>query len=315
MARYVKLSAISRIHLPEDNGSDMDAAVARAMEYLDRAIAPVLPDHPDLIALPEAFDRYPSHTPEQKRAYYEVRRDRIRDHLMAYAREHRVNIAYNYGPVYPDGTKRNQTVFINRSGGIDGFYNKNHLVDTENTLNHMLFGKDAPVIQTDFGRVAGAICFDLNFEELRCKYVKSQPELIVFCSQYHGGDFLQSFWAYSCRSWFLGAIFQNECAIVNPLGTKIAHSTNYYPYVTAEANLDYAVVHLDYNWEKLYAARCKYGTAIKVYDPGNVGAVLVTSETDEFSAMDVIREFDITLLDDYFAGAMAHRHAPGMIEP
>ncbi len=315
MARYVKLSAISRIGLPADDGSDMDAAVARSMEYLDRAMAPVLPDHPDLIALPEAFDRYPSHTPAQKRAYYDARRDRIRDHLMAYAREHQVNIAYNYGPIYPDGTKRNQTVFINRAGGIDGFYNKNHLVDTENTENHMLFGKDAPIIQTDFGRIAGAICFDLNFEELRCKYVKAHPELIVFCSQYHGNDFVQSFWAYSCRSWFLGAIFQNECAIVNPLGTKVAHSTNYFPYVTATANLDYAVVHLDYNWEKLDAARRKYGTAVKVYDPGNVGAVLLTSETDEVSAMDIVREFHITLLDDYFAGAMAHRHAPGMIEP
>ncbi len=315
MARYVRLSAVSRLDLPPDDGCDMEHAVSRAIEYLDRALAPLLPDSPDLIALPEAFDRYPDFTPERKLAYYAFRRDRVRDHLMAYAREHRVNIAYNYGPVYPDGTKRNQTVFISRSGGIDGYYNKNHPVDTENTKNSMLFGKDAPIIQTDFGKVAGAICFDLNFEELRQKYVRNHPELLVFCSQYHGGDFVQSFWAYSCRCWFLGAVFRNECALINPLGTKVAHSTNYYPWFTGTANLDYFVCHLDYNWEKLAAARKKYGTGIGVYDPGNVGAVLLTSESDEFSARDVAREFDITPLDDYFAGAMAHRHTPGLIEP
>ena len=73
--------------------------------------------------------------------------------------------------------------------------------------------------------------------------------------------------------------------------------------------------HLDYNRDKLEAARKKYGTAVKVFDPGNVGAVLLTSETDEFSALDVAKEFSITPLDDYFAGAMAHRHTPGLIEP
>ena len=315
MARYVRLSAVSRLNLPPDDGCDMEQAVSRAIEYLDRALAPLLPEHPDLIALPEAFDRYPDFTPARKQAWLSFRRDRVRDHLMAWAREHRINIAYNYDPVYPDGTKRNQTVFISRTGSIDGFYNKNHLVDTENTVSRVLFGKDAPIIQTDFGKVAGAICFDLNFSELRQKYEKSHPELLVFCSQYHGGDFVQSFWAYSCRCWFLGAVFQNECALINPLGTKVAHSTNYFPYFTGDANLDYFVCHLDYNREKLDAARKKYGTGIRVYDPGNVGAVLLTSESDEFSALDVAREFSITPLDDYFAGAMAHRHTPGLIEP
>lgn len=315
MARYVKVSAISKLNLPPDDGSDIPAAVAQSIEYLDRALAQVLPDSPDLIVLPEAFERYPDYSPAQKSQWLMIRRSAVRDHLMAVAREHHVNIAYNYDPVYPDGTKRNQTVFISRTGGIDGFYNKNHLVDTENTVNNVLFGKDAPLIQTDFGKVAGIICFDLNYEELRQKYVAAHPELLVFCSQYHGADFVQSFWAYSCRSWFVGAVFGNECSIINPVGMKVAHSTNYYPYVTSTINLDYALVHLDYNRDKLTAARNKYGSRVHVCDPGNLGAVLITSETDEFSAADIVREFDITPLDTYFERSMAHRHAPGMIEP
>ena len=68
-----------------------------------------------------------------------------------------------------------------------------------------LCGKDAPVFECDFGRVAFAICFDLNFDELRLKYVKAKPDLIIFSSMYHGG-LMQAYWAYSCRAYFVGAI-------------------------------------------------------------------------------------------------------------
>ena len=58
--------------------------------------------------------------------------------------------------------------------------------------------------------------------------------------------------------------------------------------------------YLDFNWERFQAAREKYGAKIRIHDPGKTGAVLLTSETDEFSAMDVVREFGIELMDDYF---------------
>jgi len=323
MSRYVKVSAIAQLgnfsdynysDYRTDDGSNPELSLQRMISYLGHCLDQVAPDRPDLIALPESFDRFPSHSSAARAAYYEVRGHRIRDFLCTWAREHGSNIAYNYNAPMDDGTRRNQTVFINRQGGFDGFYNKNHLVDYEFLGTNMRFGKDAPVIRTDFGTVGGAICFDLNFDELRHKYMKSRPELLVFCSQYHGADFVQSYWAYTCRSWFLGAVFNNPCTVVNPVGMKVAQSTNYYPYVTHTINLDYAVVHLDQNWDKLTAARRKYGSAFRVTDPGYVGAVMLSSESDAFSAMDVVREFDIKLLDDYFDEAMALRHAPGSIE-
>jgi hypothetical protein len=58
----------------------------------------------------------------------------------------------------------------------------------------------------------------------------------------------------------------------------------------------------------------KYGSKVKMMDPGYLGSVLISSETDEFTIDDVVREFKIELLDDYMTRALAHHHDPTNIE-
>jgi hypothetical protein len=120
---------------------------------------------------------------------------------------------------------------------------------------------------------------------------------------YHGG-LMQAYWAYSGRMFFAAAISGKGGFILSPVGELIAKSTNYFNYVTAIVNLDYVVVHLDYNWERLKAMRAKYGDKAQVFDPGYLGAVLVSSEADDISAREMAREFDLELLDDYFARSL-----------
>ena len=79
--------------------------------------------------------------------------------------------------------------------------------------------------------------------------------------------------------------------------------------------MDYCQAHLDYNCAKLTALKKKYGLGITITDPGYLGSVLITSQTDACSAKAMAKEFKIELLDDYFARALAHWHAPGHIEP
>jgi hypothetical protein len=49
-------------------------------------------------------------------------------------------------------------------------------------------------------------------------------------------------------------------------------------------------------------------------DPGCLGSVLISSEHEAISADEMIKEFEIELLDDYFARALAFRHKPSNIE-
>jgi len=119
---------------------------------------------------------------------------------------------------------------------------------------------------------------------------------------YHGG-LMQRYWAYSCRAHFAGAIAGQPSAILSPVGEIIASSTSYRPYVVATVNLDCAVAHLDVNGSRgrLTALKAKYGPKVTVFAPDHLGSVLITCEAEECTVHDMVREFEIEMLDDYFA--------------
>lgn len=288
--------------------------VERMIAHWRSEFAQVLPDHPDLIVVPEACDRPGGFSDEKLREYYEVRKDQVLDFFATTAKENNCYIVYSAYRQMADGTRRNSSVLIDRKGKVAGIYNKNHPTIGE-IEGGTLCGSEAPIIECDFGRVAMAICFDLNFDELRDKYVKGRPDLIIFSSMYHGG-LMQSYWAYSCRCHFVGAIAgrATPSEIRDPLGRVVASNTNYFDYVVARVNLDCALVHLDYNWERLRKLKAKYGPKVKISDPGCLGSVLVASEHETISVDEMIKEFELELLDDYLARALAFRHKPGNME-
>jgi predicted amidohydrolase len=285
----------------EEEKTDPQKSVDRMIEFWKAEISIILPSRPDLIVLTEACDRPQGLDDDQVLAYYRVRKDQVLDYFSSVAKANRCYIAFGMKRDDGKGSWLNSCFLLDREGKIAGIYNKNFptVYEIEEGIKA---DTDAPVFQCDFGSVACAICFDLNFEELRLKYEKLKPDIIVFPSRYHGG-LMQAYWAYSCHSFFVGAVAAqgSPSEIRNPLGEVIATSTNYFHYAVATVNLDSRLVHLDYNWDKLIALKKKYGEKVTVTDPGNVGAVLITSEDNKISAIRMIKEFDIELLDDYFA--------------
>lgn len=270
-------------------------------QHWDANLDAVLPDHPDLIVLPECCDRFPLMSMEERGKYYAERGDAFVDYFSAKAADNNCMIVYSAVRQVTDGTFRNVTTLLGRDGKEVASYYKYYPVIEEKTIGHVQEGAGPCVVDTEFGRIGFAICFDLNFMDLLEQYVQKKPHLMLFSSMYHGGH-VQSHWAYSCRSYFVGAIPRREqCTILNPLGIKIAGSTNYYPYVTSSINTDFEVVHLDYNKQKLLDARKKYGRKINVYDPGYIGCVLISSESPEITAQQVVDEFEIERLDEYWA--------------
>jgi len=316
MANYVKISTLGGWPPLAAPDEDYDAMTERVIDHWRDRLGRVLPDKPDLIAVPECCDRPAGLPRDALDDYYNVRRDRVRDFFAGVARENGCYVACSYMRLLDDGTKRNSTVILDRSGDEAGVYHKNHLVVEECTVQNARYGKDAPVIQCDFGRVGCAICFDLNFDRLRSQYVESRPDLIIFCSAYHGG-LMQRYWAYSCRAHFVGAIGNANApsAVISPVGEILATTTNYFNHVTTTVNLDCEVCHLDYNGGKFRAAKEKYGAKLSITDPGFLGSVLLASESDEVTVDEVIAEFEIEKLNDYFPRVLAHRQAAGNIEP
>ncbi len=311
----VTIATIGPRPLNVDINTEPQKIVNKMIAHWKSRFAQVLPDKPDLIVVPEACDRPAGFSLKKRLEYYRVRKDQIQNFFAKVAKGNHCYIVYSAAREMADGTWRNSSVMLDRKGKVAGIYNKNHVVIEETTKAGILCGRDAPIINCDFGKVALAICFDLNFDELRLKYKKAKPDLLIFSSMYHGG-LMQAYWAYSCRSHFVGAIAgrATPSEIYNPLGQLIASNTNYFDYTVAEVNLDCRLAHLDHNWSRLKALKAKYGSKVKITDPGRLGCVLVASQHKTISADEMIKEFEIELLDDYMARALAHRHTPGNTE-
>ena len=299
-ARYVTVATIGNVPSIE-SGQPPEKMVEQVIAFWKNELNQVLPDKPDLILLPEFCDL--SGAGEE---YLNARGDKVLDYFASVAREHGCYLVFGTKRKSKEGIWRNSCILIDRNGKIAGIYDKNFP-----TIGEMEEGTkasdEAPVFKCDFGTVGIAICFDLNFDELRLKYAALKPDIILFSSMYHGG-FVQSLWAYSCRSFFVGSVYRSTPSeILNPLGERIASNTNYFDYAVAKINLDYEIVHLDYNWEKLRQLKNKYGEGVNIHDPGKLGVVLVTSLDEKISVQEMIDEFGLERVDDYFQRARKFR--------
>lgn len=316
MANRIRVSAVGADYLKEAPPGGMRRAVAAAVEYWRGRLAQVLPDRPDLILVPEMCDTFFSLSRGKRAAYHRARGNRVRDLFAQTARENSCYVVYPAARELPDGTMRNSMQVFDRKGALAGVYDKVHPVVEETTEEGFLPGRKAELIECDFGKVACAICFDLNFTDLLLEYARLRPDLVLFSSMFHG-SLLEGLWAYTCRAHLVAALagVSRPSSILSPQGEIIARNTNYTDFVTAEINLDCRLAHLDYNAKKLVALKQKYGRDVRVHDPGLLGSVLITSEAAGTSAEEMAREFKIELLDDYLNRALEFHRANGAWRP
>ena len=200
----------------------------------------------------------------------------------------------------------NAIVFCGPGGDVLGCYRKTFLTERERGI--MTSGPGAVVVETAVGRLGGAICFDLNFERLRKQYAELKPRIICFSSAYHGG-LAQAMWAYDCRAYFVSSHMNVECGILDPFGRHVARSSGYDHFPMATVNLDYAILHLDANGAKLNDIFAKYADEVTVSIPPHIGSFLLASNSADRTALDIVAEFDLELLDDYFVRSVAANDA------
>lgn len=197
-----------------------------------------------------------------------------------------------------NGKIYNSLAFIGPDGAPLGVYHKVNL-----TLGAIekgeTSGSSAVVVDTAIGRLGGVICFDLNFEALRQEYRVLKPDILCFSSMYHGG-LMQEMWAYDCRSFFVSSLPFPGCGILDPFGRPLKLSDCYTSVPKATVNLDRAMVHLDFNCAKFPEIEKKYLGEVAIDIPPNIAPALIYSLTDKRSAMDIVKEFELELLDDYF---------------
>jgi Carbon-nitrogen hydrolase len=307
--RKVTISCVTDYaYLAEDSQTNDEIVLATIAKW-DIQINKVLPDKPDLLILPELCDRpkINSISPAKQIELMQSGNPKFLNYLQGIAKAHNTYIVYPSYRIDSEGNLKNSNSIIDRKGVVIASYDKNHLVIAESTELGIQYSDDSLVLDLDFGRVGFAICFDLNFTELLEKYRYKGVEVLIFTSEYHGG-LMQNYWAYQLRAFFAGAIRPPApCSIVSPLGELVAKSTNYHNYISGSINLNYFIVHLDENWDKITLMREKYGNKVSVIDPGQLGVVMVALESEELIREKIIEEFGFLLIDDYLKLSRQHR--------
>lgn len=295
MARWARLCSIS-FH----GQGNREANLQTALQVLEQALW----DKPDLVLLPETFtalgmsERNWFNTAEPLDGETVAR-------LSDIARRHRAYIACpillkHRSAIY------NTIILLDRDGEVVGRYDKMFPTLGELSLG-ITPGAEATVLETDFGRVGFAICFDLNFREVADDLHAKGAELVCFSSMYPGGMQIQH-WAMDYRWWLLSAIGSPQGMLVDPLGRiRKRAQPGYQPIVSADVNLDCLVAHLDYNHEKLLQVKQTYGREVEVDILREETRFLLTCHRVDTTAKEIAQQYDLLLWDDYFRRARHER--------
>jgi predicted amidohydrolase len=272
-----------------------ERAIASALEWIDRAAL----DKPDIICLPETFTGFPSVKEELVKTAEHVPGPTTN----ALAEKARQYSTYIVCPILErDGNRIfNSAILIDRSGNVIGKYHKIHPTIGEIELG-VTPGREVKVFETEFGRIGFAICFDLNFRDVMDGLFERNTELVFFPSAYRGGLQL-SIWAFNIHAYIVSATGGEQSAIVNPLGRVLAQSFVYGRIITKTINLDYSVLHIDYNFEKLDSVKKKYGPDVEFEFAAPEAVLLLTSHHPTASAKSIISEFGLEDRDQYFKRA------------
>lgn len=256
-------------------------------------------EKPDIICLPECSPFLNLSMKEMVDSAEEVPGPLFNE-VAHFARENKTYVIF---PMMrkEEGKIFNSAVLIGRSGEYIGSYNKVHPTIWELEAK-VTPGVEAETFDLDFGKVGFAICFDLNFEDVMKKLAEDEAKLIFFPSMYLGGLQLK-IWAFNCGAYLVSSTTTEGSMIVSPLGRILAVSSKYQQVVYEDLNLDYEILHLDYNNEKLESIKEKYGPKVnfKVAQPEAV--FLMSSEAKDVTIKDIVEEFGLETRRGYFRRA------------
>jgi predicted amidohydrolase len=217
------------------------------------------------------------------------------------ARKYDIDIVWPRFERHPDGL-RNASIYVSRKGEVLGRYFK--MFPTIGEMDKGIIpGAGAVCVEAEFGRVGFAICFDLNFIELRDAYRPLRPDVVVFSSMYRGGITVQS-WAVDLGAYMVSS-YGCELGRIVDRGGRILAMATYEALATAEVNLNSVQMHMDYNWGKMDEMLAKYGTELR-FDYYTQEAVYVVSSTT-VPIREIMAEFKLWDIQDYFGTARQKR--------
>lgn len=171
-----------RLYDREANKRKVEAMMAQAISKNPDIDLFVLPE---LWTFPFLFQKDEASIAEQLAEYGEEHGGETMRFLSGLAARYGVWIAAGSLPLkQPDGTYGNTAVIFNRKGEVTADYSKVHLCDWCGETRAFAKGNKITVADTEIGRLAPIICYDIRFPELARAAALQGANLLVVASDF-----------------------------------------------------------------------------------------------------------------------------------
>ena len=221
--------------------------------------------------------------------------------LMKLARKHQTYIVSPIDAMCDDKRRCNTAVVIDRKGKIAGTYDKvfpywseyRHKVPVQP-------GRNASVIETDFGKLGIAICFDVNFPEVWQELADRGAELVVWPSAYSAGRHLQAYTLLH-HYYIVTATYHGDCQVYDITGERILDERSEGINISRiTLDLDRGIYHRNFNGEKLTKLLAAHGDEIaKVKNFDREAWYVLQATKPGVSARALAKQYGMEELRDY----------------
>jgi len=275
----VRVVTISQDRLRRESTETLEDSIER----LNRAAS----FRPDIACLPELFSDRP---PEPISGPVTAR-------LSKWAREHSCYVIFGLKRQAANRTF-NSAVLVGRQGETVGVFDKIHPTENELAAGTTPGEDDAPVFETDFGRIGIQICFDVNWWDSWKRLQKKGAQIVFFPSAFPAARQLSAL-ALMNQSFVVSSPQAGTARIYDISGDVVATSGKYQEWAGAALPLGRRLFEIDFHTQKVRQMQQKYGSKIEVIWHHEDDWFTLASLDSDLTVEDLIKEYGLTPLNDY----------------
>ena len=203
----------------------------------------------------------------------------------------------------------NTAVLLDRAGNVAGSYRKMH--PTLGELDRGVTpGDRVQVLETDFGRVAILICFDVNFPQRWQEASDLGAEVVLWATVDEGGLRLAAH-ARQHEYYIVSACFGPtwRACILDLTGHELAGTSQRDDLAWAQIDLDKRVFHTDHNLERYEAILEKYGRRVTARLRSDDETITLESNDPTLTIEQLMAEFHLEPARAYLQRCAARQEA------
>ena len=197
-----------------------------------------------------------------------------------------------------DADVYNVALLFDRTGTLSGIYRKVYTiadVDGKAVEGGKIPGTEFPVFETEFGKIAMLVCFDMGYDDLMEAYAKQGAE-IVFWPSMSPQTFIPRCYARRLGFYVVSSTPRKPAVVIDPLGEFVARLDTEGALVS-EIALDYRLIpwqhHL--NNGEILTERYGEGVGFRYYNDEDTG--IFWSNNPEISIDQMMEETELLTND------------------